>query len=283
MAQLQPWQQKPRITHGMMKCKWYAEQSQNDKAFSVDLMNFAFWFYAHAKASVQKSKDAVLRKKMEKRLNKFYTAGSWPGVSNMEEAHAYLKSHNTWASENNRYYWWQEKQPHLYRAGNHFKSAWCAVAFCHSVQEGLGDLVELGSKTQTAAGRLKESYKKKDWEAVGEDLSKVNTWAGRAESLLWAAPTLETLAGKIGRYSDLLSKLHSGATYAAKLSGMGASNSQAVAGGIALQAVDMAMGCVPILGQVYGETLKWAVNFIPQWKDFMHDYWYKKLHADKFY
>jgi len=252
-----------------IKSEWFTKLNPNSQKKACDFMNFAFYSYNIAKDSINNCQDYQRRKKMLEQFNDCVFRGWGFGVKDMDDALKHL-SGGVWNDSNSTTYWYTTGKPKLYPGGSGFTTATACVNFIQAIENDLATLRTIASEFKSLNERLNNANKRanKNWEDIGEILSKIKDNAERAEPFLWSSPKIQSKVIKVNNYADLLSKLHSAATRVVKLKSLGLSTSESYGLAAGVTVLDF----VPILGSLYSAAVDWIIDFIPQWKQFIRNY-----------
>ncbi|MBW6459072.1 MAG: hypothetical protein K0B08_00730 [Bacteroidales bacterium] len=263
------WENKYLKPEGIQS-KWFMELNSHNQRRACDFMNFSFYTYYTVLESIKNCQDyGSQKKKLKKFMNCVNSGWVFFGVDDMNDALKHMEG-GTWTDNNYKSYWYTTGKPRLYPNGSGFTSAYGCVSFVKAIEDELYSLEKIIREYKSLSDQLSRAGNNtnKNWEEIGDILSKLKDNAERAEPFLWSFPKIQSKVITIGSYADLLGKLHTAATRVVKLKSLGLSDFESY--GIAAGAT--VLDYLPILGSLYGTAVDWAIDFIPQWKQFIQNY-----------
>ncbi len=253
-------------------------EDPRDARRSLDFMNFAFYVQETADAAIWDTQDEKRRDRMRDEFRECMREGWGVGADDMYEALKHLKRNgNRWRDEDTAKYWHRSGKPQLYEGAHGFVCADACVTFVQAVEDRLGALEEIARGHLRYTKEIRKAAERDDWKSIGKAVDRVKSLAFDAEPYLWSPTRTERYLARVKTYSDWISRFHTGATRAVQLRTLGLSNAES----IGLAAGATILDFVPILGNLYGAAVDWAIGFMPRWKQFMDDYHHRLDMASK--
>jgi hypothetical protein len=235
----------------------------------VALMNGAFDIYYSARTSINRCPDADQTSKMLAELEGSATDGWGSGVQDLDDAFEHMVSNSgVWTDEHVSDY---HRGPESVWQGNrHFiqEGPAAGVNFLNSVNGKMAQLKSIFAKYEEQSGNLRQQYEHREWERAGDTLEEIEDYAGKAESLLWWAPTARDWAGRVSSFAGVAADMHTAlTTYEQGLQAGFPSNTAAT-----IVALQYAMKFVPVLGSFYGQLAGAIPGFAIWYRGLLDDY-----------